>query len=72
MSTYEKVVIVAQRFIAVLWFAYSLMTMVLLLPNGANMFRFEAAGFAVLGMVFAAVLYFAAPLLAKIITAGID
>lgn len=72
MNTYEKVVIVAIRFVAIFWFLYSLLTFASMALAGFGQFGMRLTPIFLLSLLVPLALYFAARLLARIITAGID
>lgn len=72
MSTYEKVVIVAIRFVAVLWFIYSLTAFASMTVSGFSQLGIRLTPVFLISFLVPLALYFAAQLLARIITAGID
>lgn len=72
MSTYEKVVIVVIRFVAILWFLYSLVTFASMALAGFGQFGIRLTPVFLISLLVPLALYFAARLLARIITAGID
>ncbi len=72
MSTYEKVVIVVIRFISLFWFLYSLMTFASMALAGLGKFGMWLTPVFLISLLVPLALYFAAQLLARIITAGIE
>lgn len=72
MSTYEKVVIVVIRFVAILWFLSSLVTFASMALAGFGQFGIRLTPVFLISLLVPLALYFAARLLARIITAGID
>ncbi|GAT34786.1 hypothetical protein TSACC_23220 [Terrimicrobium sacchariphilum] len=72
MSTYEKVVIVVIRFVAVLWFVYSLTAFASMTLSGLNQLGIRLTPVFLISFLAPLALYFAARLLARIITAGVD